>query len=141
MQLGNGRWESTVFNSRLQPTQIALGTVQGGYNKLKLNYTYGVVESGTLNTAKNNGNLQSQTIKAPDVGAHAGFEAVQTYTYDSLNRILSGTENITPTGGSSSQSWKQTFSYDRYGNRNFDEANTTTLPKLNNLHSYCRQQP
>jgi hypothetical protein len=27
MQLGNGKWESTV-------------TVQGGYNKLKLNYTY-----------------------------------------------------------------------------------------------------
>lgn len=25
MQLGNGRWESTAFNSRLQPTQIALG--------------------------------------------------------------------------------------------------------------------
>ena len=28
-----------------------------------------------------------------------------------------------------SQSWKQTFTFDRYGNRNFDEANTTTLPK------------
>jgi hypothetical protein len=25
--------------------------------------------------------------------------------------------------------WQQTFVYDRYGNRNFDEANTTTLPK------------
>jgi YD repeat-containing protein len=27
MQLGNGRWESTTFNSRLQPTQIALGAI------------------------------------------------------------------------------------------------------------------
>jgi RHS repeat-associated protein len=26
--------------------------------------------------------------------------------------------------------WQQTFNYDRFGNRSFDEANTTTLPKL-----------
>ena len=34
MQLGNGKWESTTFNSRLQPTQIALGTIQNGTDKL-----------------------------------------------------------------------------------------------------------
>jgi hypothetical protein len=28
-------------------------------------------------------------------------------------------------GGSQSQSWRQKFSYDRYGNRNFDQSNTT----------------
>ncbi|KXK02149.1 MAG: cell well associated RhsD protein [Acidobacteria bacterium OLB17] len=28
-------------------------------------------------------------------------------------------------GGTASQSWKQTFTFDRYGNRRFDEANTT----------------
>jgi YD repeat-containing protein len=33
MQLGNGKWESTQFNSRLQPTQIALGTVQSGTDR------------------------------------------------------------------------------------------------------------
>lgn len=129
MQLGNGRWESTVFNSRLQPTQIALGTTNAATDLLKLNYTYGVVESGTLNTAKNDGNIQSQTITVPNVGSNTGFAAVQTYSYDELNRIQDAVENVTPTGGSSSQSWKQTFTFDRYGNRNFDEANTTTLPK------------
>jgi hypothetical protein len=36
---------------------------------------------------------------------------------------------VMPHGGSHSQSWRQTFTFDRYGNRNFDEANTTTLPK------------
>lgn len=41
MQLGNGRWESTTFNSRLQPTQIALGATQGTSNLLKLDYSYG----------------------------------------------------------------------------------------------------
>ncbi len=124
MQLGNGRWESTIFNSRLQPTQIALGTVQSGYDKLKLNYTY-----NTTGNADNNGNVQSQTITVPTVGANTGFVAVQNYNYDSLNRLKDATENITPNGGSTSQSWKQAFTFDRYGNRNFDEANTTTLPK------------
>ncbi len=124
MQLGNGRWESTVFNSRLQPTQIALGTVQNGYDKLKLNYTY-----NTTGNADNNGNVQSQTITVPTVGANTGFVAVQNYHYDSLNRLKDATENVTPNGGLASQSWKQAFTFDRYGNRNFDEANTTTLPK------------
>ncbi len=121
MQLGNGRWESTQFNSRLQPTQIALGTVQNGSDKLKLQYGYG--------TTNNNGNILSQTITVPTVDTYTGFTAVQTYTYDSLNRIKDAAENVTPHGGSSSQSWKQAFTYDRYGNRNFDEAQTTTLVK------------
>jgi RHS repeat-associated protein len=112
MQLGNGRWESTVFNNRLQPTQIALGTTQNGTDLLKLEYGYG--------TTDNNGNVQSQTITVPGV-AHP---FVQTYTYDLLNRLKSAEEksnNVT--------TWKQTFTYDRYGNRNFDttNSNTTTL--------------
>ncbi|HMM79030.1 MAG TPA: RHS repeat-associated core domain-containing protein [Pyrinomonadaceae bacterium] len=117
MQLGNGRWESTQFNSRLQPTQIGLGTVQNATDKLKLDYSYG--------TTANNGNVLSQTITVPTVGSNNGFTAVQTYNYDELNRLKDATENVTPVGGSASQSWKQTFVYDRYGNRRFDEANTT----------------
>jgi hypothetical protein len=117
MQLGNGRWESTTFNSRLQPTQIALGATSGATDLLDLDYSYG--------TTANNGNVLSQTITVPTVGANTGFTAVQTYNYDSLNRLKDATENITPHGGSQSQSWKQTFTFDRYGNRNFDEANTT----------------
>ena len=39
---------------------------------------------------------------------------------------------------SRSPSWQQTFTFDRYGNRNFDEANTTTLPKeCNNNTEVC----
>ncbi len=129
MQLGNGTWESTTFNSRLQPEQIALGTAQNGYDKLKLNYTYGVLENGTLNTLKNNGNLQSQTITVPGTN---GFTAVQSYTYDSLNRLK--TANEKPQGWTDCTSdptkcWSQEFGYDRFGNRNFVEAPTTTLPK------------
>jgi RHS repeat-associated protein len=110
MQLGNGRWESTAFNNRLQPTQIGLGTTQNATDLLKLNFAYG--------TTDNNGNVQSQTITVP--GAAHPF--VQTYTYDLLNRLKSAEEK-----SNNATTWKQTFTYDRYGNRNFDAANTTTL--------------
>ncbi len=119
MQLGNGRWESTVFNSRLQPTQIALGTVQNGTDKLELDYSYG--------STVNNGNIQNQTITIAGTG---GFTANQTYSYDSLNRLQQAYER--PDGWTESsctsdptKCWKQTFTFDRYGNRRFDEVNTT----------------
>src|SRR5690606_3394156 len=72
----------------------------------------------------NNGNVTKQTISVLTVGQTPGFTAVQDYTYDSLNRLKSAVENITPTGGSQFMSWEQTFELDRYGNRNFVEANT-----------------
>ncbi len=111
MQLGNGRWESTTFNSRLQPTQIALGTVQNATDKLKLDYTYG--------TTANNGNVLSQKITVPRSG-QSDMVFDQTYTYDSLNRLKMAEEKTGTT-----TNWKQTFVFDRYGNRNFDRANTT----------------
>ncbi|MBK9156423.1 MAG: hypothetical protein IPM25_19815 [Chloracidobacterium sp.] len=123
MELGNLRYESTVFNSRLQPTQIALGTTKTGassYDLLKLNYTYG--------TSGNNGNVLTQTITVPTVGTNNGFAAVQTYTYDSLNRLESAEEmpnGWTDCTSDPTKCWKQTFTFDRYGNRNFDEAHTT----------------
>lgn len=133
MQLGNGAWESTVFNSRLQPTQIALGSVKNGTNKLKLDFTYNTTTNGNPN-ADNNGNVLSQTITTPSETrgstTYSAFTAIQTYQYDSLNRIKEAEEKIGTT-----QQWKQTFVYDRYGNRTFDEGSvsgqykTTTLPR------------
>jgi RHS repeat-associated protein len=113
MRLGNGRFESTQFNSRLQPTQIALGTSAFNTSLLKLNYDYG--------TTDNNGNVKQQTITVPNMAN----PLIQTYTYDSLNRLQSATET-----SNSIQTWKQTFNFDRYGNRRFDTSNnnTTTLP-------------
>ena len=40
LKLGNGRFESTQFNNRLQPTQIALGSSVGNAGLLKIDYTY-----------------------------------------------------------------------------------------------------
>jgi hypothetical protein len=81
---------------------------------LQLDYSYG--------TTNNNGNLQSQTITAP------ALALTQSYTYEELNRLKSAEEM---NGGT--QSWKQTFIYDRYGNRTFDVANTTIPVPLTNL--------
>ncbi len=39
LKLGNNLWEHSLFNERLQPTEIGLGTTQGGVDKLRLNYT------------------------------------------------------------------------------------------------------
>ena len=111
MKLGNGLWEHTNFNSRLQPTQIGLGSASTNSSTLQIDYSYG--------TTTNNGNVQSQIITAPTIGGATGFTATQTYGYDSLNRLSSAQEN----GGAS---WTQNLTYDRYGNRNF--ATGTTLP-------------
>ncbi len=105
LKLGNNLWEHSIFNERLQPTEIGLGSTQGGTDKLRLNYTYG--------TTANNGDLLSQTITIP-----AGPTLTQNYTYDELNRLKTAQEN-------NGTSWKQTFLYDRFGNRTIDVVNTT----------------
>jgi hypothetical protein len=49
-------------------------------------------------------------------------EIKQSYGYDNLNRLQYSTETV-----NNVETWKQTFSYDRFGNRRFDTANTNTL--------------
>lgn len=120
VQFGSGRWESTQFNSRLQVKQIGLGGAKDTTDLLKIDYSY-----NTPNVADNNGNVKTQTLTVPAVGANQGFTAVQSYAYDSLNRLQSATETI-----SGSQTWKQVFVYDRFGNKTYNEAETTTLPKI-----------
>ncbi len=114
MQLGNGLWEHTAFNNRLQPEQIGLGTLSTNASILQLDYTY-----HAPNAADNNGDVQTQTITAP------GITLAQSYSYDSLNRLQVAQE-------SNGASWKQTFTYDQYGNRRLDAANTTPGTILEN---------
>lgn len=126
MQLGNGRWETATFNSRLQITQIGLGVTDNTQNLLKLEFDYEGANPGSTVGDRNNGSMREQKITVPTIGESDGFTAVQSYTYDGLNRLQSATEEI-----GESETWKQTFSYDRYGNRRFNtESNyTTTLPE------------
>ncbi|MEW6126589.1 MAG: RHS repeat-associated core domain-containing protein [Acidobacteriota bacterium] len=94
----------------MQPTQIGLGTSSSDSSLLRLDYTYG--------TSDNNGNVVSQRIVL------TGLDVTQSYTYDQVNRLLSAEEKTTST---QAQQWKQAFTYDQFGNRNFDVANTTLL--------------
>jgi RHS repeat-associated protein len=114
-RLGNGLWETNVYNNRLQMTQIGLGSSSTDTSLLKIEYDYGTA-------AQNNGALREQKITAPSLAQ----PIVQSYAYDDLNRLQSSNE--TYAGGT--QSWKQTFSYDRFGNRRFDAANTNTLGSI-----------
>jgi RHS repeat-associated protein len=104
---GVSLYENASYNGRLQPVTIGSGTSSADYSKLRLDYTY-----GTAQTA-NNGNVQTQTITVP------GLTVAQSYTYDNLNRLTTAQE-------ANGANWKQTFTYDRYGNRNFDLNNTTS---------------
>jgi RHS repeat-associated protein len=96
MKLGSGLWETALFNSRLQPTEIRLGTSSSDFSKLRLVYSYG--------QTANNGNVASQQIIIS-----GSLNVTQSYGYDALNRLTSAQEGIT---------WSQAIGYDRYGNRN-----------------------
>ena len=111
LRLGNGKWETAKYNERLQVTEIGLGNSATDKSLLKLEFGYG-------NNTQNNGSMRSQKISFN--GLANPFE--QTYAYDDLNRLLSAEEKV-----SGNTTWKQTFTLDRYGNRRFDAANTTTL--------------
>jgi RHS repeat-associated protein len=116
LRLGNGRYEHTSFSSRLQPTEIGLGTSAPNSNLLRLQYNYG--------TTNNNGNVLAQTITAPGLS-----QLTQTYAYDPLNRLQIAAE----TGAGSN--WQQQFQYDRYGNRNFVTGGTNTPYPLNSTNN------
>lgn len=118
-RLGNGRWESAEFSSqRLQTTKITLGASANNSSLLRIDYSFG--------TTDNNGSLRQQVVTVPG----ASNPIVQNYTYDSLNRLQSAVETI-----NSQIQWKQTFSIDRFGNRRFDAANTTTLPANDGINN------
>lgn len=120
MRFGNGKWENTHFNGALQITQVSLGHSSTDTGLWKTEYEYGDWDNGNLISQKNNGNLVRQTVTVPTIGGVSGFTAVQTYTYDSLDRLKSAVEKV-----SNTEKWKQTFLHDRFGNRNFDPANTS----------------
>jgi hypothetical protein len=94
LSLNNNAWTETwTYNSRLQPTNITVGSAL----TLALDYSL------ASDTTKNNGNLGTETI------TRAGYSTswVQSFTYDGLNRI----------GFAGETGWSDTYSYDQFGNR------------------------
>jgi YD repeat-containing protein len=122
MMLGNGLWEHTDSNSRLQLKEIGLGTSDTDSSKVKLEFDYG--------TTANNGNMLGQKIIV------GGSIINQTYSYDQINRLTQVQESV-----NSVNRWTQGYGYDRFGNRatltnSGSEANsipTLTIPAVNSL--------
>jgi len=111
--LGNLLWEKAKFNSRLQVTELALGHGINTGDVWKLGYDYGEIDSsGNVDAAKNTGNIARQTLSF--TGLNQPF--VQSYKFDSLFRLIEARET-SGAGASAPQTWKETFGYDRYGNR------------------------
>ncbi len=129
LKLGNNRWESAKFNDRLQVTELALGTSDGDGSLWKLKYDYGELNTdGSVNTAKNTGNIAKQTLSFNGLTN----PLVQTFKYDSLYRLTEARET-NGTGTSALQTWKENFGYDRYGNRlSHDKFVGTTQLTLDN---------
>jgi hypothetical protein len=102
MKLGNGLWEHTSFNGRLQPIQIGLGTSSSNSSTLQLDYTY-----HTTTLSNNNGNVRSQHIM---IGS--AVDVTQSYEYDESNRLQSAEEKLM--GLPQTSQWKQSFTYNRF---------------------------
>ena len=95
VQLGNELWETHDYRTPGASTSYKLGTSQGGAELTQLSYDF--------HATQNNGNVQSQTI------IRGGNSWVQTYAYDTVNRLLGVSENA--------GAWSQSYGYDQYGNR------------------------
>ena len=77
----------------------------------------------------NNGNLQKQDVYIPNDDQISSYTLRwQQYDYDSLNRLNWVREIV-----EEAEVWRQTFTYDRFGNRTIDQATTwgTGIPKPN----------
>jgi RHS repeat-associated protein len=106
LRLGNNLWETREYQPAGSPTTLRLGTSDGAADKLELQYNF----SGS----GNNGNVLSQVIR------RGGYAWSQTYEYDALNRLTCATERMGPNPAPScswEDSWRQTFGFDRFGNR------------------------
>jgi RHS repeat-associated protein len=76
--------------------------------------------------AANNGNANAQQHWIPADEAYSTYSYTQdTYGYDSLNRISFTSEVHGGPWGESSADYVQTYSYDRFGNRTINQAQTT----------------
>ena len=117
------------FNSRGQLWDMRASTVSfatdpaNGDRGAIVNYYSNTFTQGGSGS-DNNGNLLRQENYIP---GSSFFQ--DTFTYDSLNRLTSIAEKLNGTG---TDSFKQVYVYDRWGNRTIDQVNTTpNVPKPN----------
>jgi RHS repeat-associated protein len=114
------------IRGQLWDVRVATGSdVNGSWNRGALQFfydgTYGFGSSGP----DNNGNLLKSKHYVPlDDSSSTWAIHDQLYTYDSLNRLASMAEHFVSSTQSQTQTALQTYSYDRWGNRNINAAQT-----------------
>lgn len=107
MTLGNGTVQNFTLNDRLQMTGQELK--KGTSVLQKYDYGYGQIDgSGNLDTTKNNGQLGR-------IESYIGTakQWTQKFSYDSIGRLAESKEYL---GDTNALTYKQTFSFDRFGN-------------------------
>jgi RHS repeat-associated protein len=138
---GTPLFNKSFYNSRGQLAEIRVGTTYTGPNDtgwqrgaIINHYSYqcwGMCggSNSTTSMTDNNANLKKQDVYIPDNDPMTSYTTRwQQYEYDSLNRLqwvreISGESEI----------WRQSYLYDRYGNRTIDQASTwgAGIPKPN----------
>jgi len=111
------------YNTRGQLVAVLASTSGNDttFNRGKIVNDYG--------TTDNNGNLKQQTVYIPNNDQNTSPTSwYQLYDYDSLNRLGKMREY----NSSNTLLWQQAYTFDLYGNRTIDVANTTDgIPKPN----------
>ena len=70
------------------------------------------------NMTDNNGNVKRQEVYIPANDSITSWTLSQdVFTYDTLNRLQSATENSSSSSQGQTPAWQQNFEYDRWGNR------------------------
>ena len=112
--MGNSLSETDMTNTRLQMSAIQVVSI------MSLGFNYG--------TTNNNGNVLSQTI------TRGSQSWVQSYAYDSLNRIACANENPSTAVAcaASAGNWWRTFGYDPWAN-GFVTSNSNSTLGLNSF--------
>jgi RHS repeat-associated protein len=120
---GSGAVHTLAFNRRLQTSQMKLtlsGTVQQQYD-----YSYGQfnTSAGAVDMSKNNGQIGKIDST---IGTTPQWN--QGFSYDELGRLT----NVREHQGSSlsTQTYSQSYAYDRYGNRTQSVNSLLSLPAV-----------
>jgi hypothetical protein len=135
------------YNVRGQLFDVRLSTIssasdQWNWNRGALLNYYSAAElmaasnaARSLSGSGNNGNLVRAGTYVPlasgvyTEGSASSYAYHQDdYSYDALNRIASVTETVGGTGVATTTPFKQSYAYDRFGNRTIDAAQTWGAP-------------
>jgi YD repeat-containing protein len=114
------------IRGQLWDIRVATGSdVNGSWNRGALQFFYdGSYGFGTSGPDNNGNVLKSKHYVPLDDSSSTWAIHDQLYTYDSLNRLTSTAEYFVSSTQSQAQHALQTYTYDRWGNRNINAGQT-----------------